>query len=134
MHARAGRLFFVRPSIPSPPHTYHTQTGTASTLLQPLIQHTHSHNHHQPPTTTTADWDRIDALLAITGQGGSVRVDQNFFADMMSGFVQSGRWRSAANLLRVLGEGDSTRLSAGFYEQVRGWVCVCVCVKGVGSW
>lgn len=72
------------------------------------------------------DWDRIDALLALNS--ASVRVDQRFFSDMMAGFVQSGRWGSALNLLRVLGEGEdgadgaggvSQRVTAGFYEQVR---------------
>ena len=78
------------------------------------------------------DWDRIDTLLALNS--ASVRVDQRFFSDMMAGFVQSGRWGSALNLLRVLGEGEggadgsggvSQRVTAGFYEQVRlvvvGW-------------
>lgn len=74
------------------------------------------------------DWDRIDALLAL--DSASVRVDQRFFSDMMAGFVQSGRWGSALNLLRVLGDGEdgadgsggggvSQRVTAGFYEQVR---------------
>ncbi len=83
------------------------------------------------PNIPSTDWDRIDALLAATGTGGAVRVDQQFFADMMAGFVASGRWRSAANLLRVLGEGDSSRLSAGFYEQVSWGVIVFL---GGGGW
>lgn len=84
------------------------------------------------------DWDRIDALLTLNPAG--VRVDQRFFSDMMAGFVQSGRWASALNLLRVLGEGEGgadaagggvpQRVTAGFYEQVRIYVCIRV-VRGL---
>lgn len=63
------------------------------------------------------DWERVDAMMEalpwegeggreVGREGGAGVANQGFFQDLMAGFVENGRWRSALHLLRVLGQGE----------------------------